>query len=208
MDPAVAMVRAYLQANGYFTATEVPVLEALKGGHIRTATDLDVLAVRFPGSRGIMPRRGRKDMELHTEDPELEHEPDRIEFIIGEVKEGKAVLNAAATQMRVLRAALKRFGAFDESEIRRMVDELIATGETHTEKPESRVRLMAFGSAPPDHPGRYEVITLDQILAYFRRVMIEYKELLPQFQTKDPFLGTLVVLAKAGVYDLSHDRSE
>ena len=49
MDNAVALVRAYLHVNGYFTVTEYPVLEAARHGGYRTVTDLDVLAVRFPG---------------------------------------------------------------------------------------------------------------------------------------------------------------
>jgi len=206
MDPAVAMVRSYLQANGYFTATEVPVLEALKGNRARIATDLDILAVRFPGSKGIMagrPRRHgrggrRKDIELHLQDPTLENQPDCLEFIIGEVKEGRAELNAAATHGRVLRAALTRFGAFDEAELPPLVDHLIAHGEARSETAGARVRLLAFGSVAPDHDVRYGVILLEQVLDYFRGIIDEYRDYLPLFNTKDPFLSTLVVLAKAG----------
>ena len=48
MDTAVALVQAYLNVNGYFTVVEYPVLEAYRGGHARSVTDLDVLAFRFP----------------------------------------------------------------------------------------------------------------------------------------------------------------
>jgi hypothetical protein len=57
MDNAVALVQAYLQVNGYFTVTGYPVLEAARHG-IEVATDLDVLALRFPG-RGSSCRRSR-----------------------------------------------------------------------------------------------------------------------------------------------------
>ena len=50
MDHAVALVRTYLQLNGYLTVTEYPVLEAARHGGHRTLTDLDVLAFRFPGA--------------------------------------------------------------------------------------------------------------------------------------------------------------
>ena len=50
MDTAVALVQAYLRLNGYFTVTEYPVFELGSGGGIRTATDLDLLAFRFPGA--------------------------------------------------------------------------------------------------------------------------------------------------------------
>jgi hypothetical protein len=48
VDHAVALVESYLRLNGYFTVTEYPVIEACKFGGYRTATDLDVLAFRFP----------------------------------------------------------------------------------------------------------------------------------------------------------------
>ena len=57
MDSAVALVQAYLRVNGYFTVTEYPVIASGKGGTYRTATDLDVLAVRFPHSGHIVPGR-------------------------------------------------------------------------------------------------------------------------------------------------------
>ena len=47
MDVAVELAQAYLQVNGYFTVAEYPVLEALKHA-ARSATDLDILAFRFP----------------------------------------------------------------------------------------------------------------------------------------------------------------
>jgi hypothetical protein len=51
MDPAVALVQAYLQMNGYFTVTEYSVVEAAgRSNQYRMSTDLDVLAVRFPGA--------------------------------------------------------------------------------------------------------------------------------------------------------------
>lgn len=50
MDPAVALVQAYLRVNGYFTVAEYPVLEATRSGGFQMATDLDLLAFRFPGA--------------------------------------------------------------------------------------------------------------------------------------------------------------
>src|SRR5262245_18598254 len=55
MDPAVGMVESYLRVNGYFTVTEYPIVEASKYGEYRTATDLDVLAFRFPGAGRLVP---------------------------------------------------------------------------------------------------------------------------------------------------------
>ena len=50
MDTAVALVQSYLRVNGYFTAADYPVLEAVGSGRHQMATDLDVLTVRFPGA--------------------------------------------------------------------------------------------------------------------------------------------------------------
>ena len=58
MDNAVALVQAYLRLNGYFTVTEYPVIATRRDGTYRTATDLDVLAFRFPkqvdSSQGVV----------------------------------------------------------------------------------------------------------------------------------------------------------
>ena len=48
MDTAVALVKTYLQANGFFTVTEYPILESV-GLTTRNVTDIDILALRFPG---------------------------------------------------------------------------------------------------------------------------------------------------------------
>ncbi len=55
MDTAVLWVKAYLEANGYFTLAEYQVIEGLDEGGYRTATDLDVMAVRFPGAGRLVP---------------------------------------------------------------------------------------------------------------------------------------------------------
>ena len=51
MDNAVALVRAYLHLNSYFTVTEYQVVGlARHGSGYRSVTDLDVQAFRFPGA--------------------------------------------------------------------------------------------------------------------------------------------------------------
>jgi len=50
MDNAVALVQAYLRINGYFTVAEFPILEG-SHGQLHEVTDLDMLAIRFPGAR-------------------------------------------------------------------------------------------------------------------------------------------------------------
>lgn len=112
MDNAVALVQAYLRLNGYFTVSEYPVIAVRNGGY-RSATDLDILAFRFPATGRIAPsarRDGGDDEDHAAPDPALGIPADRADMIIGEVKEGRAVLNDAATVAGVLRAVLVAFG--------------------------------------------------------------------------------------------------
>ncbi len=50
MDNAVALVEAYLRMNGYSAVAEYPFVEAMRQRGHRVATDLDILAFRFPGA--------------------------------------------------------------------------------------------------------------------------------------------------------------
>jgi hypothetical protein len=50
MDNAVALVQAYLRINGYFTVAEYPILETHGRNAVQMATDIDILAFRFPGA--------------------------------------------------------------------------------------------------------------------------------------------------------------
>ena len=75
MDNAVALVQAYLRVNGYFTVSEFPVIELRRREGYQTATDLDILAFRFPGSGRLVPVHGRPpqaDESHFAPDPELE----------------------------------------------------------------------------------------------------------------------------------------
>ncbi len=45
MDVGTSLVQTYLRVNGYFTATEYPLIETVRDGSPRTVTDIDMLAV-------------------------------------------------------------------------------------------------------------------------------------------------------------------
>lgn len=95
MDSAVGLVQTYLRVNGYFTVVEYPVVE-LRGG-FRTATDLDILAFRFPGSGRRIPGEGGAGRRRHppfTSDPLLEVPHGEADMLIGEVKEVLRYLEA------------------------------------------------------------------------------------------------------------------
>ncbi len=199
MDTAVALVRAYLNVNGYFTVTEYPVVEAMRHGGYRTATDLDVLAIRFPGAGRLVPKPGRSSRhdEFFEPDPVLAGAASGTDMLIGEVKEGPAELNRGAREPEVLRAVLRRFGCCSAEHAARSVDALLASG--HAELPQGhRARLVAFGSGRSRAGGgRYEVIELGDVLRFLRGFLEEHWEVLRHAQFKDEALGFLALLAKA-----------
>lgn len=104
-DVAVRLVSEYLQACGYLVQTEVPVRRR-EHGHDVDVTDLDILAVRFPGHASTA-----------ADDAPLEPERDLIDLIIGEVKQGKAHLNAGLFRTASIEHALRMIGCCPEPEI-------------------------------------------------------------------------------------------
>ena len=201
MDMGVALVQAYLRAHGYFTVSEYPILEAMRHGEHRIATDIDILAVRFPHASQLVPQLGRsdqRDVELETPDQSLGLEPQYVDMIIGEVKVGAAELNRAATDPAVLRATLMRFGCCERQEAAQVVEALMRDG--HTVNPNGhRVRLLAFGSVPPESGRpRYRVVLLRDVVAFLRRFLRTHWDVLHHADFKDPAFSFLMMLEKAG----------
>src|SRR5512141_2796091 len=96
MNTCVALVGAYLRFNGYVTVPEQPVLIGEgKPYRYHTATDIDILAVRFPNAAVVVPRAfGQVDDDLLLGvDPILELEKAAVDVLIGEVKSGRPRLN-------------------------------------------------------------------------------------------------------------------
>ena len=201
MDMGVALVQAYLRVHGYFTVSEYPILEAMRHGEHRTATDIDILAVRFPHACQLVPQQGRNDagdVDMETPDKALGLDAEHVDMIIGEVKVGAAELNRAATDPAVLRATLMRFGCCERQETARIVEALMRDGHTVTPSGH-RVRLLAFGSMPPErsHP-RYRVVLLRDVLEFLRRFLRTHWDVLHHADFKDPAFSFLMMLEKAG----------
>lgn len=196
----VSLVQAYLRVHGYFTVSEYPVLEALRAGDHRVATDLDILAVRFPQACQLIPLHGRNEAEdvvLPDPDPALNVVHDRVDMIIGEVKAGMAELNRAATNPAVLRAALMRFGCCDHHDTGGVVEALLRTGRT-VNPAGHNVRMVAFGSTPPSHPHRpFQVILLRDVVRFLRHYMRVHWSVLHHADFKDPAFSVLMMLEKA-----------
>jgi hypothetical protein len=199
MDSAVAIVQAYLHANGYFTVTEYPVIEVLGEGQYRTATDVDVMAVRLPGAGRLVTRTegGGEDFLLGEPDPQLQPPDDRIDLLICEVKQGRAELNLSATNPDVLRAVLTRFGGDTGENTKKLVGELMRKGEA-IRKSGPRIRLVAFGSSPPKkRTSQYKVITLQHVLDYLAAGYRAQWPVLRQVQFKHPGFDFLMMVEKA-----------
>jgi hypothetical protein len=200
MDNAVALVQAYLRLNGYFTVSEYPVVEQLRPGNVRTMTDLDILGFRFPGA-GQLLARGKTSSDTHRfePDPALAVAADRPDMLIGEVKEGKAELNRAARDPRVLEVVLARFGCCTAADAADVVQRLIRAGSVslpggHT------VRLAAFGATPKAGVrDGYLVIPLAHVVDYLLQHLREHWDVLRHVQPKDTAFGFLTLLEKTRV---------
>lgn len=202
MDNAVALVQTYLRVNGYLTVTEYPVVEAIQGGGFKTATDLDILAFRFGRASmlgGAVTASGRPSGNgPMLVDPALDLRPDLPDMIIGEVKEGRAFLNRGATDRAVLASAMDRFGCCDAEEREGVIDELLRRGKARIARGH-RVRLMAFGSLPPETSSKHtEVMLFGHILDFLTAHLRRNWSVIQASDTKDPALGFLKLLEKAG----------
>lgn len=202
MDHAVALVETYLRVNGYFTVTEYPLVEVCRYGNYRTATDLDVLAFRFPGAGRLVPFQLGKGItnsgtETFVADPLLGAAADQPEMLIGEVKEGHAELNAAARDPAVLRAALTRFGCCPPEHVALVIQGLLQHGRARTHCGHI-VRLIAFGSLRPlSNSANYTVVSLGHVQEFMERYIREHWEVLCHTQFKDPAFGFEMILEKA-----------
>ncbi len=195
MDHAVALVEAYLQINGYFTVAEYPVIESFGKQHYGVATDLDILAFRFPGAGRLVPGRGGTG--LFAPDPALGIDGDAADMLIGEVKEGRAEMNRNTRNPEVLRTVLARFGCCSLHDADTTVRQLLNKGKADTHAGH-RVRLMAFGSSSDESPhGRYATLTLGHIAGFIENYLGEHWKMLRHARFEHPALGLFMVLEKA-----------
>ena len=204
MNAGVRLVQAYLHLSGYFTVSELPVIRGLRGGGYQEVTDLDLLALRFPRAEYVVPSRtrGKEDREpLHLEhDPRLVDDPDVVDVIVAEVKEGKARVNDALRHSDALETALRRVGCVPDPHMERAVAEMQERGEVRLEPDEAglpiRIRLVAFGDgASGPRPG-YTVIALSHVAHFVERHLDRYHEVLQPADLGDTPVGLLHLLRK------------
>lgn len=199
MDTAVSLVQAYLRVNGYFTVAEYPVLEATRGGGYKMATDLDLLAFRFPhvGGPVVRTERGSEQPVPFAPDPQLGVPEDDADMMVGEVKEGRAKLNPAVRDPDVLAVALARFGCCPGDRAVEAAEELLRRGSAHLPVGH-RIRLVAFGGTGGGGGGPVDTtVSLGRVTEYLRSYLRKHWEVLRHAQFKDPTLGLLATLEKA-----------
>ncbi len=196
MDTAVALVKSYLQANGFFTVTEYPILESVAEESPRTVTDIDVLAIRFPGAGGAGSDATTGGLRIPP-DPMLSLDESVIEVIIGEVKEGAAILNKAARDPDVLLAVLRRFGQMNSDVADGLVRDLVDTGVA-LHPAGIRIRLAVFATkAPTRRNVRYEWISIGDIAKWLQTQVHENWDRFKTIQSKDPALSFMILFEKA-----------
>ena len=200
MDHAVSLVQTYLQLNGYFTSAEYPIIASARRSGVRTITDIDILAFRFPSGLPIggdpAGKRAPQGLDVSELDSGLGVPPDAIDMIIGEVKEGRVGINMGTRDPEVLKVVIGRLGDAG-SETDRMAGDLLRHGTTQL-RPGVNMRLIAFGAFPPGAPvPPCRIISLGHVLQFLQSYVHRHWKVLRHLQFKDPALGFLMTIEKA-----------
>jgi hypothetical protein len=204
MNTCVALVGAYLRFNGYVTVPEQPVLVGEgKPYRYHTATDVDILAVRFPNAAVVVPRAsGTIDDDLHLDvDPALELEKNTVDVLVGEVKAGRPRLNEGLRDPSVLYATLPRVDPGFDNPLTETIEKLIRHGEARCNSAGKRwrFRLVAFGEgqASPEG-GPFTVIQLRHVAGFIMQQLREHHVVWKDAQFGDSVLDLMHLFDKMG----------
>ncbi|NNC93111.1 MAG: hypothetical protein HKN80_11550 [Acidimicrobiia bacterium] len=208
MDIGVDLVEAYLRLNGYFTITEFEVLRETTPNNFQTVTDVDVIAVRFPGPIYIADSHGKGESPaLLVEDPVLGLEPDTVDVIIGEVKQGEAVFNPGLTDHHTLHTVLQRVAWLYDDDVRQVARDLEKRLVFYQAEPPDRkvrTRLVAFGRSPVND---MHTISLTHVFDTMIGQFEEYGDALRAAQFKNPAAALIRLLVKTG-FEIKKDAPE
>lgn len=197
MDPAVALVQAYLQLSGYLTVAEFPIVGAASTA-TEVVTDVDVIAVRFPLAQPL----GAGPAHAARPDPALRVSNDAMDLLICEVKEGKARVNPNLNRADTLRATLERIGCCAPNHVSHHVQALLRRGAAEMAHPggiRCRARLAVFAGRVGDARRAPLVISLAHAARDVCRFLQEHREALPAMRLTQPALAHLHLLAKLGM---------
>ncbi len=199
MDVAVNLVESYLRLNGYLTLSELEIQGKTEDGSFETLTDVDIVALRFPGAMYAADAHDQDEAALLLiDDDELRLEEDVVDLIIGEVKQGEAVFNAGLRRHQVLHAVLRRVEWLLDGSAADVVDILQEQNVAHVPVRGGgllRARLVAFGRSPHSD---LHTIALGHIVETMAGFMEEFDEVLRPAQFKDPAPALLRLLIKTG----------
>jgi len=208
MDIAVNLVETYLRLNGYLTLSEFEVQERRVDGTFRSVTDIDIMAIRFPGEvYAGDPHEGHDARLLLLADPELRLEPEQIDVIIGEVKQAEAEFNPGIRNHNVLHQMLRRIEWLFDGDLAWIVDDLASHDVCVASARgggEIRVRLVAFGRAPNcDLNTMTHSHMVSTLLRFFSGTDMAFRPV----QFRDPAPAMLSLLLKSG-FDVSKPMVE
>ena len=193
------LVESYLRLNGYLTMSEFEIQTKAEDGTYKTLTDVDIVAIRFPGD--IFAADSHDETEsrmLLIHDPELRLEEDQVDVIIGEVKQGEAVFNPGLTAHQVLHSVIRRVAWVYGVDLESVVEQVKRDGLAVSPSRDGgtvRTRLVAFGRSPATdlHP-----ISLSHIVEQMTAFMSDFDDVLRSANFKDPASAMLRLLSKTG----------
>jgi hypothetical protein len=199
MDIAVNLVENYLRLTGYMTLSEFEVQRRDKKGRFKTVTDVDIMAIRFPGEVYIGdPHRGDDCEMLLIDDPVMELDADTIDVIIGEVKQGQADLNPAIKDHGVLHSMLRRVEWIYEGGLDEVITGLQRQG-IHRGAGKGgatvRTRLVAFGRS---RFSNINTVALSHMVSTLLEFFEEHEDAFRPIQFREPAPAFLSLLLKAG----------
>ncbi len=197
MDPAVAVVQAYLQLNGYLTVAEFPIAAVGRSGS-EAVTDVDLIALRFPLAQplGADPGHGA------STDPALRVGDDAMDLLICEVKEGKARVNPNLSRADTLRATLARIGCCAPDHVQHHVRELLRHGLAEMGHPGGtpcRARIAVFAGRPGDARRAPLLISLAHAAREICRFLAGHRTAFHAVRLTQPALAQLHLLEKLGI---------
>lgn len=199
MNIAVNLVETYLRFNGYLTMSEFEVQRRVKDGSYETVTDVDIVGIRFPGD--IYAADTHDDAEarmLLVEDDLLGLEPQTIDVIVGEVKQGEALFNVGLTRHEVLHTVLRRVEWIYAVPLETVIGQL-QVGLTSVVESRSgghvRTRLVAFGQAENTNEN---IVSLTHVFKQVVGFMDRFDDVLRPAQFTEPAPALLHLLSKSG----------
>jgi hypothetical protein len=207
VDAASGLVEVFLRVNGYLTLSEWQIQALNARREWETITDVDILGVRFPGDVYLADSHDPEvKSTLRVSGELLMLEPDTIDVIVGEIKEGEAVFNLAMKRHETLHTVLHRLSwLYANGDLAEVVSDLARVGTNHTTAPGDgriRTRLVAFGQTPEV---TVNMVPVSRILEQAVALLAAHDDLLRSARFSNPVAATLKLLHKTG-FDLNRNR--